>query len=174
MKTPYPFAAIQWRVLDSEAYADLTYSARSLLMLFARQLTKSNNGHLQATFSYIKRYGISENTLSRAIHELITHGFVYCTRSGGFHQGAAQYAVTWLSITNKESLFLDGFVSCAWRYWEPAEKKLSPPKLKKYNRNFGKQTPASTPKTEVHPTPKTEDTVLIPIRSKKEEPFVRI
>ena len=174
MKITHPFAATEWRVIDSEAYADLTYSARSLLVLITRQLKKNNNGHLQATFSYMKRFGFSENTLSRAIHELIIHGMIYCTRSGGFHQGAAQYAVTWLSITNKNGLYLDGFLSCAWRYWMPTEKKVSPPKLRRHNRNSGKRTPSITPKIEAHTTAKTEDTVLIPIRSKKDEPFVRI
>jgi hypothetical protein len=52
---------------------------------------------------------------------------IYRTRSGGFNQGAAQFAVTWLSVTNRKGLFLDGFVSCAWRDWEPAE-KITPPK----------------------------------------------
>jgi hypothetical protein len=80
----HPYAAIEHRVIDSDAYADLTFSARALLMQLARQLTKDNNGHLQATHSYMKRYGFSENTLTRAIAELIAHGFIYRTRSGGY------------------------------------------------------------------------------------------
>jgi len=74
--TMHPYAAIEHRVIDSTAYADLTYSARSLLVLITRQLTKGNNGHLQATFSYMRRFGLSENTLSRAIRELISHGII--------------------------------------------------------------------------------------------------
>ena len=67
--TKHPYAAIEHRVIDSSAYADLTFSARSLLLLIARQLTKTNNnGHLQATFSYMERFGFSVNTLSRATH----------------------------------------------------------------------------------------------------------
>ena len=38
--TKHPFAAIEHRVIDSPAYADLTFSARSLLQLFARQLSR--------------------------------------------------------------------------------------------------------------------------------------
>ena len=76
----HPYAAIEHRVIDSPAYADLTFSARSLLILIARQLGKDNNGRLQATFSYMRRFGFSENTLSRAIQELIAHGLICRTR----------------------------------------------------------------------------------------------
>ena len=164
--TKHPYAAIEHRVIDSVAYSDLTYSARSLLVLMARQLTKDNNGHLQATYSYMRRFGFSENTLGRAIRELIAHGMIYRTRSGGFHQGAAQYAVTWLSITNKDRLFLDGFVYSAWRYWEPSDKKLRPPKLRSNSRKNGKWTHAITPKIDVSPTPIIGDNELIPCRGK--------
>ena len=129
-----PYAAIEHRVIDSAAYADLSFSARSLLQIIARQLSKNNNGHLMATYSYLRKFGFKgENTISRCIKELIAHGMIYRTRSGGYQQGAAKYAVTWLSITDKKDLFLDGFVHCAWRHWHPEEKgnqkkKITPPK----------------------------------------------
>ena len=166
-KTPYtkhPYAAIEHRVIDSAAYADLTYSARSLLVLITRQLTKNNNGHLQATYSYMRKFMFSENTLSRAIRDLVAHGMIYRTRSGGYQQGAALYAVTWLSIKNKQGLYLDGFVSCAWRNWKPTEKKLDPPELRHTHRINGKWTPLITPKTEVHPPSKSEDIEYVPCR----------
>jgi hypothetical protein len=129
----HPYAAIEHRVIDSPAYADLTFSARDLLVLIARQLTKNNNGHLQATFTYMERFGFSVNTLSRATKELIAHGFIYRSKSGGFHQGAAQYALTWLSVTNTNEIFMASFKSCAWRDWTPPDanplKKTRPPKV---------------------------------------------
>ncbi len=127
--TKHSYAAIEHRVIDSAAYADLTFAARALLVMIVRQLTKTNNGHLQATHSYLKRFGFSENTITRCIGELIVHGFIYRSRSGGFKQGAAKYAVTWLSITNKEGIFLQGFKPFAWRDWVPAEKKIPTPKF---------------------------------------------
>ncbi len=128
--TKHPFAAIEHRVIDSESYADLTFSGRALLIQIARQLTKpNNNGHLQATFSDMERFGFSANTLTRATHELITHGFIYKTKSGGFHQGAAQFAVTWLSVTNTHGIFMQGFKPCAWRDWQPEQEKSRPPKV---------------------------------------------
>lgn len=82
--TKHPYAAIEHRVIDSSAYVALTFSARALLIELSRQLTKDNNGHLQATYSYMGRHGFSENTLSRATAELIKHGMISRTRSGGY------------------------------------------------------------------------------------------
>ena len=122
--TKHPYAAIEHRVIDSPAYADLKHSACRLLTLLTRQLTKENNGNLQATFTWCKERGIgSEHTLRDAIADLIAHGFIYRTRSHGANKAWARYAVTWLSVKKREGLFLEGFKSCAWRDWEPPEKK---------------------------------------------------
>ena len=119
----HPYAAIEHRVIDSPAYADLTHSACRLLTLLARQLTKDNNGNLQATFKWCKPRGIaSEHTLRDAIADLIAHGFIYRTRSHGANKAWARYAVTWLSIKKSDGLYLAGFVPCAWRNWQPAKK----------------------------------------------------
>lgn len=122
--TKHPYAAIEHRVIDSPAFADLKPTAQALLVLFARQLTKDNNGHLQASFKWCNRFGIgSEHTLRTAIAELIAHGFIYRTRSHGANGAWARYAVTWLPIKLRDGLFLSGFVSCAWRDWVPTKKK---------------------------------------------------
>ena len=164
--TKHPYAAIEHRVIDSPAYADLTFSARSLLVLIARQLSKDNNGRLQATYSYMRRFGFSENTLSRSIQELIAHGMISRTRSGGYQQGAAQYAVTWLSLCkDRGGLFTDGFKSCAWRDWLPPVKKIPPSKLRDTHRKNGGWTSATTPKFEAGSPPKTEDIELMPCSS---------
>jgi len=128
--TKHPYAAIEHRVIDSAAYADLSHSACRLLTIMSRQLTKDNNGNLQATFAYCQPRGIgSEHTLRDAIADLIAHGFIYRTRSHGANKAWARYAVTWLSIHKREGLFLDGFMSCAWRVWKPTEKKSSRQKV---------------------------------------------
>ncbi|MFA7281795.1 MAG: hypothetical protein WC100_17055 [Sterolibacterium sp.] len=162
--TKHPYAATEWRVIDSPAYADLTFSARSLLVLLTRQLTKGNNGHLQATHSYLQGFGFSENTISRCVKELIAHGMIYRTRSGGFHQGAAQYAVTWLSITNRQDIFVDGFQPCAWRNWQHKDKKTPPPNLRTDSRKNGEWTTSTTPKFTASPPPKSGDIELMPCR----------
>ena len=129
--TKHPYAAIEHRVMDSPAYADLKHSSRSLLLLIARQLSKDNNGHLQASFTWCKRFGFgSEHTLRDAIAELIAHGFIYRTRSHGANKAWAKYAVTWLSLsTDRKGLFVSGFKPCAWRDWQSVDRKISRQKV---------------------------------------------
>jgi hypothetical protein len=118
------YAAIEHRVIDSPAFADLKPTAVLLLVLLVRQLTKDNNGHLQASFKWCSRFGIgSEHTLRDAIASLIAHGMIYRTRSHGANGAWARYAVTWLPIKQRDGLFLDGYKPCAWRDWQPAAKK---------------------------------------------------
>ena len=163
--TMHPYAAIEHRVLDSPAYAALTFSARSLLTMLARQLTKSNNGRLQATYKYLQPYGFdSDNTISRGINDLIAAGMIYRTRFGGFHQGPSLYAVTWLPIgSQRDGLFLAGFKACAWRDWQPAESKNTPPKLRTVSRKNEERTIATAAKNAVVPTPKTADYEFVPV-----------
>lgn len=138
----HPYAAIDHRVIDSPAYADLSFSACALLVLLARQLTIDNNGHLQASFSYCKKHGFgSEHTLKDAIASLIAHGFIYRTRSHGANKVYAKYAVTWLSITRKEGLFCAGFKVGAWRDWQPPDKKTSLKKVQERSSRMCSFTP---------------------------------
>lgn len=128
-KTEHPFIGIEHRIVDSPAFADLKHSSVRVLLAVARQLKKDNNGHLQATWAWCKRYGIgSDNTLHDAIADLIAHGFLYRTKSHGANGVWATYAVTWLPITDQEGLFSAGFKMYAWRDWTPAEKKTLPQK----------------------------------------------
>ncbi len=163
LSTKHPYAAIEHRVIDSPAYADLGFAARSVLQLFARQLTKDNNGHLLGAFSYLSRFGIgSPTTLGKAIKELIAHGIIYRTRCGGYQSGASLYAVTWLSISKRNGLFLEGFKPCAWRIWEP--KKNSPPREMNQHRfkKGDRASPATT--TSVADTPpRNEHTEFMPV-----------
>jgi len=158
----HPYAAIEHRVIDSDSYADLTFSARALLIQITRQLTKDNNGHLQATQKYMKRYGFSVNTLSRAIRELISHGFIYRTKSGGFHRGAAKFAVTWLTVKNTDGIYMAGFKHCSWRDWTPSKNKYRTPKVKPHSIINGELTTPTTPKCETEAHPKSEHIELMP------------
>jgi len=161
--TKHPYCAIEHRVIDSQAYANLSFSARSLLVLMTRQLTKTNNGRLQATYSYMHRFGFdSEHTISRCIKELISRGMIYRSRSGGYQQGAAQYAVTWLSVTNKDGLFLAGFKPCAWRDWKPDEKNSPPSKMQDTHCKNGIRTTPATAFYAADSPPKSADNELIP------------
>jgi len=121
----HPYATLEHRIIDSEAFADLKPQSIRLLMIMSRQLVPhdTNNGHLQATWSYTRKRGMgSENTLRAAIADLIAHGFICRTKSRGPNKQWARYAVTWKSIKNKEGLYLHAFLPDAWKDWKPPKK----------------------------------------------------
>ena len=166
--TKHQYAAIEHRVIDSPAFADMKPTAQALLLLVARQLTKDNNGHLQASFKWCNKYGIgSEHTLRDSIAQLIAHGFLYRTRSHGANGAWARYAVTWLPIKQRNELFLDGFKSCAWREWEPSQKKSSPQKLLDSSGRKCSFTPEHPAETAGTRGAITADYELIPCRAVK-------
>ena len=132
----HPFVALEHRVIDSAAFADLKHSSIRVLLAIARQLTRDNNGRLQCSFAWCKRFGIgSTNTLADSIADLIAHGFIYRTKSHGANGVWAQYAVTWLPINKPDGLFLGGFKMFAWREWVMPNEKSSPRKLRHNYRN---------------------------------------
>lgn len=169
--TTHPYAAIEHRVIDSPAYAALSFSARALLVLMARQLSKdNNNGHLHAAFAWCKKYGFgSEHTLRNAIAELIAHGFIYRTRSHGANGAWACYAVTWLSIKQRDGLFLDGFKSCAWRDSislenKPEDKKTTRQKMPDQSGRKCSFTPENPAESAGSRGAKSADNELVPSR----------
>ena len=164
--TKHPYAAIEHRVIDSPAFAALRPSSALLLLLIARQLTKSNNGHLQATFEWCKRFGIgSEHTLRDALAELIAHGFIYRTKSHGANRVWANYAVTWLPITDKSGLFLDGWKQQAWRDWTPSEKKAPGKKCRTLPAESAVSTPTFRQKVQEVRGQKVQGMNLMPCSS---------
>ncbi|UIN20793.1 hypothetical protein [Herbaspirillum frisingense] len=126
----HPFIALDHRIVDSPAFADLKPMSVVVLIAICRQSNKDNNGHLQATFSWCHAYGVgSEHTLQSAIADLLAHGFIYRTRSHGANKAWARYALTWLPVTKRDGIFMGGFVPNAWQKWQPGEKKSSPQKV---------------------------------------------
>lgn len=120
----HPIAAIEKRVLDSHTHADLTYSARSVLILLCRNLELDRNGHIQLSESQATAQGIERKTLRRAFKELIAHQLVVMTWRGGKVQGACnKYALTWLPVKDRNGIHADNFKLDAWRDWEPTSEK---------------------------------------------------
>lgn len=162
--TRHPFIAIEHRVFDSPAFVALKPNAKVALFALARQLRKDNNGHLHATASWLKRYGIgSEHTVKDAVAQLIAHGLIYRTRSHGVNGQWATYALTWLPIPKKDGLFIAGFAANAWRDWIPPEKKTSPQKVQDGTGkkcSFTPESPAETAGS--HPAETAEYESVLP------------
>ncbi len=90
------FVALPWSVLDCPAYPDLSYPARALLMEFARQFVRDNNGRLLASRAYLAARGWkSADVIQRAKDELLAAGFIFETVKGQRPNKASWYAVTW-------------------------------------------------------------------------------
>ena len=100
------FSAIPHRVLDSTAFKGAGHIAKSLLFDLMRQVNGSNNGHLQLSYEWLtkERGWKSRDTIKRAQLELVQRGLVLETRKGGLNKGAAQFALTWLPISNSNGL----------------------------------------------------------------------
>ena len=93
------FVALPWSVLDCVGYARLSHPARSMLMEFARQFVRDNNGRLLASRKYLgPRRWRSTDVIKRAKDELIAAGFIFETVIGQLPNKASWYAVTWRDL----------------------------------------------------------------------------
>lgn len=122
------YAPIHHSVIDSPAFADLSAQAARLLLIVARQWTPATNGKLQATHAFARTRGINSNTTtSKAVRELLAHGFLYRTRSHGIDSATgknrpALYAITWKPVKlnpKPADVSLSGFVLDAYKNWTP-------------------------------------------------------
>jgi hypothetical protein len=90
------FVALPWFVLDCPAYAALSHSARGLLLEFARQFVRDNNGRLLCSYAYLAKRGWkSKDVITRAKNELLMAGFIFETVKGMRPNKASWFAVTW-------------------------------------------------------------------------------
>lgn len=93
------FVAMPWSVLDSSAYARLSHPAKALLMEFARQYIRDNNGRLLCSTAYLRPRGWkSADVIHRAKAELVAAGFIHETVRGHRPNKASWYAVTWYAL----------------------------------------------------------------------------
>ena len=98
-RDPGGFIALPWSVLDCPAYLQLSHPARSLLLEFARQYVRDNNGRLLASGVHLgKRGWKSSDVIYRAKQELQRAGFIHETVMGHRPNKASWYAVTWRAL----------------------------------------------------------------------------
>ncbi len=123
LSTKHPIAALEKRVIDSDALADCRASSWAVLLLFARNLDKGRNGHTFVSQEDAARHGVEKKTFYRALIELQSHGFIFATGRGG-HGRCGTFALTWLPLSkDTKGLHIENFKPCAWRDWVPAPKK---------------------------------------------------
>lgn len=113
------FAAVPWSVFDSPAYARLSHPAKALLMEFARQFVRDNNGRLLCSMAHLGPRGWRSNdVITRAVRELVAAGFVHQTVHGQRPNKASWYAVTWRALDRHPGYdvgSMEGFQRGAYR-----------------------------------------------------------
>lgn len=118
-----PFIQISSLILNSDAYKDLGFSARSMLIEILNFYNGINNGSIWVAKDVLNQRGISKNTSTKALKELISHGFIYMTRRGGnLNGGCSWYAITWLKINHVAGQHLENFIPNAYQKWRPTKK----------------------------------------------------
>lgn len=122
LSSKHPIACVEKRIVDSPAFAHLSFSARAVLLLLARNIEKGRNGHVQLSEAQAAANGIERKTLRRALADLRAHQLIVMTWRGGKVQGACnKHALTWLPIKDRKGIHAEAFKLDAWRDWKPPE-----------------------------------------------------
>jgi hypothetical protein len=119
---PHSHIQIPHYILKSDAFGELSGNAVKLLLELAKEFKGHNNGDMSCAFSVLKRRGWrSSGTLAGAKHELLTKGWIICTRNGGSHC-CALYALTWWPLGECPGKFtMFKAERCARNDWQKTE-----------------------------------------------------
>ena len=121
------FVKLPHRLLDSPAWQDLSPRAKDIFIRLNRKYNGHNNGDLSMPLSELKRKRVacSSQTLTKALDELWSHGFIVLTREGSF--GASRicnlWAVTTSPIHENYEKGIKGTQSPSndWKIWSPEQ-----------------------------------------------------
>ncbi|WP_199227417.1 hypothetical protein [Limnohabitans sp. T6-5] len=93
------FVALPCVVLDCPNYLNLSHPAKSLLLEIARQYNRDNNGRLLASRAHLLDRGWTSNdTITRALKELLAAKLIHQTVMGCRPNKASWYALTWRTL----------------------------------------------------------------------------
>lgn len=164
VSSKHPIAALEKRILDSAAYADLTFSARAVLFLLCRNIEKNRNGHIQLSEKQAAENGIERKTLRRAFSDLIAHHLVVMTWRGGKIQGSCnKYALSWIPVKDRKGIHADHFKLESWRDWKPERNKTGCQKCPQDSAQNVPLTTISDPKMSPTPGDKKVPIELVPV-----------
>lgn len=96
------WAGIPHKVLDSEAYLDLSLWARAILTEIVRKMNGYNNGKIAVSYSYLsKRLGnTNKRKIGAAIAELVEHGFLDTEADADWKgRRSREYRLTFVNTT---------------------------------------------------------------------------
>lgn len=103
-KSSSSFAGIPRRIMESDTYKALSFSARALLLELCYQYRGHNNGDLTLAHSVLKDRGWkSRITIEKARDELLEAGLIVTTRQGQFMNPGGYcslFAIAWLPVSD--------------------------------------------------------------------------
>lgn len=98
-KSP-PFVRLFHKLLDHPDYISLSHPAKALLIDVMRQYNGHNNGDFCVTLSLLSKRGWTSNdTLRRALNQLLASGLLIQSRQGGRNYPSL-YAITFEPIND--------------------------------------------------------------------------
>ncbi len=110
------FIKIESSWFESPAFRDLCPLSRCLLIEFVSIYRPGRNGELVlSTRQAAKRIGVAENTVIKAFHDLVEHGFLILTSHQNWMQGMArEFELTVMGIDLRVS-------KDSWKQWKPGK-----------------------------------------------------
>lgn len=108
---------------NSEAFRDLSLTARCLLHEFQNVHQPGRNGYLSiSVMSAAKRLSVDPKTARKPFHELAEHGFIALTKGEYWQERKArEWRLTFYGCNGKEP-------TDEWRFWKPGEPVAQVPK----------------------------------------------
>lgn len=106
-RSPASYLGIPHYVYNSNEFGELDGWRMKLLIEVAGKYRGFNNGNLSCTWSELAKRGWRSNgTFRKALKELLSDGWLICTRHGGRNR-CALYAVSWWPIDPCEGKHLE-------------------------------------------------------------------
>lgn len=144
-------------VLRSDQFQHLSPRAKAVFLALAAEYNGNNNGSLALPRSQLaaRGFGRSGAQAAAGLRELITAGFVVCTRPGKLKVGPSFYALTIAPIdaSDKHPFPDERVASHLWRQKKVCTESVQMPERKP----FQKASPGIAPRTETVPADANSD-----------------
>jgi len=89
-----PFVMLEKAVLDSTEWKQLSHSEMLIYIYIKKNYNGANNGEIPFTYSSIKKVIKSDATISSALKNLISKGWIERTQHGGLYRYYCLYKLT--------------------------------------------------------------------------------
>jgi len=151
IKRPGGFFPVCREWFNSEAFRDLSPTARCLLFEFQNVHQPGRNGYLSISVSNAaERLGVDPKTARKPFHELAEHGFIALMRGEYWQERKArEWRLTFYACHGKEP-------TDEWRFWKPGQPVVRLPKKVKTARKAEGKNSLSIVETGVKTPPSSE------------------